>query len=134
VGLLCSVIVPEDMADLMGTIAFSVGATAASTSTVIIESLAGGVRVSLSGLDQLRVFLTFGVAPHSIRKLAATQPVAYADAPPSARRTRCDLRYTPLPTMAWWRSVFTVSTIRDTRTPSLSARRSSFNSGKTKYV
>jgi hypothetical protein len=39
----------------MGTSAFSVGTTAASTSTVIIESLAGGVRVSLSSLDQLIV-------------------------------------------------------------------------------
>ena len=46
----------------MGTTAFSVGTTAASTSTVIVGSLAGGVSARLSSLDQLIAFLSCGVA------------------------------------------------------------------------
>ena len=38
----------------------------------------------------------------------------------------------PIANYGAWRSAFTVSTIPDTRIPSLSARRSSFTSGKTK--
>jgi hypothetical protein len=49
----------------MGTIAFSVGTAAASTSTVIVGSLAGGISARLSSLDQLIVFLSCGVASHS---------------------------------------------------------------------
>ena len=66
----------------MGTIAFSVGTTAASTSTVIVGSLAGGVSARLSSLDQLIAFVSCEWLPiattHSQRggqSFAANYPV-----------------------------------------------------------